>query len=65
MGDGLSLVLQQEVLRGQELHICRHARGISHLLFTNDTLLLLHAVDDQARVIKELLHLYERCTGQY
>jgi hypothetical protein len=41
VADGLSRILQDEVSRGalHELHVCRHAPGISHLLFADDTLI--------------------------
>jgi hypothetical protein len=45
----------------QELHICRRAPGISHLLFMDDTLLFLEAKEDQTLLIREALRLYERC----
>jgi hypothetical protein len=43
VADGLSKILQYEVERGalHELKICRNAPSISHLLFTDDTLLFL------------------------
>jgi hypothetical protein len=47
-----------------ELHICRNALGISHLLFADDTLLFLEATEDQAILVNDLLHLYEKSTGQ-
>jgi hypothetical protein len=47
-----------------ELHICRNALGISHLLFADDTLLFLEVTEDQAILVNDLLHLYEKSTGQ-
>jgi hypothetical protein len=66
VADGLSNLLQNEINHGhlQELHICRRASGISHLLFANDTLLFMHASDEQVRVIRRVLANYERSTGQ-
>jgi hypothetical protein len=66
VADGLSKLLQQEVrLKNlHELHICQKAPGISHLLFLNDTLLFLEAIESQAEVINRVLRPYERCTGQ-
>jgi hypothetical protein len=64
--DGLSQILQQEVHPGvlKEVHICRRAPGISHLLFADDMLLFVQAEEEQAIVIKNALRLYERYTGQ-
>lgn len=48
----------------QELHICRSAPGVSHLLFADDTLLSFKATVEQATQVKDVLHTYARCTGQ-
>jgi hypothetical protein len=47
-----------------ELKICRRAVGVSHLLFTDDTMLFLEASEQQARTMDKVLRMYERCTGQ-
>jgi hypothetical protein len=66
VADGLSRLLQHEVNSGalHELHICRRAPGISHLLFADDSLLFLKSTEDQANVINSVLRTYEQCTGQ-
>jgi hypothetical protein len=66
VADGLLKLLQHEVGQGMlhELHVCRRAPGISHLLFADDTLLFLEAKVDQAKIIHEVLRKCERCTGQ-
>jgi hypothetical protein len=66
MVDGLSKLIQEKVQQHhiQEMHMCRQAPGISHLLFADDTLLFLKASEDQALRIKEVLQVYERGTGQ-
>lgn len=46
------------------VHVCRHAPGISHLLFADDTLLFIKAKTEEADVIKEVLSSYESSTGQ-
>jgi hypothetical protein len=38
----------------QELKICRHAPGISHLLFTDDTMLFLGAIEEQSEKVKDV-----------
>jgi hypothetical protein len=64
VADDLSKLIQNQVDQHQlrELHICRIAPGISHLLFADDTMLFIEAFEDQAEVIKGALQLYERCT---
>jgi hypothetical protein len=66
VADGLSKLLQHEVRQGglHELHICRRAPGISHLLFADDTLLFFEASEDQAVLINKVLHRYEEGMGQ-
>nr|XP_040258536.1 uncharacterized protein LOC109764695 [Aegilops tauschii subsp. strangulata] len=46
------------------LKVCRRAPGVSHLLFADDTLLFFKAEEEQARNVKQVLHAYERATGQ-
>jgi hypothetical protein len=57
IADGLSRILQQEVSRGalHELRICHNAPGISLLLFADDTLLFLEAIEDQASLTERAL----------
>jgi hypothetical protein len=66
VADGLSKLIQDQVHQRniEELHICRRAPGISHLLFVDDMLLFIKAIEDQAIRIKEVLLTYERGTGQ-
>jgi hypothetical protein len=66
VADGLSKLISKKVETQalQELHICRGAPGISHLLFADDTMLFFKASVDQANTIKEILDTYTRCTGQ-
>jgi hypothetical protein len=66
VADGLSMLLQNEINQGhlQELHICRRTLRISHLLFADDTLMFMHASEEQAGVIRRVLANYERNTGQ-
>jgi hypothetical protein len=66
VADGLSQLIQRKVQDDalKELHICRGAPGISHLLFADDTLLFFKANPDQAMVVKEIVDTYASCTGQ-
>jgi hypothetical protein len=48
----------------QELHICRRALGIAHLLFADDTLLFMHISDEQTKAIKHVMSTYEKCSDQ-
>jgi glycogen synthase len=47
-----------------ELRICQNVLCISHLLFTNDTLMFMKAIGDWARVVETVSRHYERCTKQ-
>jgi hypothetical protein len=47
-----------------ELNICRNAPDISHLLFADDTLLFLEAIEEEADVVNKMLRCYKRCTSQ-
>jgi hypothetical protein len=66
VADGFSKLLQNEVNQGRlhELHICRRAPGISHLLFADDTLVFMQASQEQTQVVGRVLNLYEKSTGQ-
>jgi hypothetical protein len=66
VADGLSRILQNEVNMGKmkELRISRCGPGISHLLFTDDTLLFMEVSEEQADVVDKALRRYERGTGQ-
>jgi hypothetical protein len=54
--------VQQGNLR--ELHRCRRALGISHLLFADDTLMFFQARKKQAQVVNLVLRRYYVGTGQ-
>jgi hypothetical protein len=66
VADDLSKLLQHEVRQGglHELHICRRAPWISHLLFADDTLLFFEASEDQTVLINKVLRRYEEGTNQ-
>jgi hypothetical protein len=62
VADGLSRILKHEVKNGalHKLWICRCVSGISHLLFTDDTLLFLEVMEEQAEVVNNTLQVYEK-----
>jgi hypothetical protein len=63
VADGLSLLLRHYEGMGQieGLKVCRCAPSITHLLFTDDSLLFFHANMQQATAVKQLLLVFERC----
>jgi hypothetical protein len=65
VADGLSCLIRKEIEDAalQELHICRCAPGVSHLLFADDSLLFFKGSINQATVIKSVLDKYEKGTG--
>ncbi|KAE8773531.1 retrotransposon protein [Hordeum vulgare] len=44
--------------------ICNNAPTVSHLFFADDAVLLMKADQSEAEVLKEILDLYESCSGQ-
>jgi hypothetical protein len=60
VANGLSALLQSEIDAGgiSPIKICRRARGISHLLFADDTLLFFKASCDQAERVKAVIDFY-------
>ena len=65
VAEALSLLLNDACARGvlQEFKLTRRAPGISHLLFTDDSLLFFKGSFDQALEIKNILTVYEKGTG--
>lgn len=64
--DVFSCILQ-DLLCCQKIHrikITKAAPCISHLFFTDDTLLFGHATVDEAKYLQYALQLYERASGQ-
>jgi hypothetical protein len=62
MADGLSRLVQQGNLH--QLHVCQRAPGVSHLLFTEDTLMFMQMNEQHATMVDRVLHQYEQGTGQ-
>lgn len=50
--------------RLQGISICENAPSITHLLFVDDSLLLLKVNDENANCLQHVLQLYEDCSGQ-
>ena len=46
------------------VRICHRAPSISHLLFADDSLILIHATEGDSRELQAILQLYENCSGQ-
>ena len=64
--EGFTSLLQKAVLEGniQGVSICRRAPRISHLLFTNDSLLFCRATYKGTKVVLEILKLYAEASSQ-
>uniref|UniRef100_A0A8I6YKR7 Reverse transcriptase domain-containing protein n=1 Tax=Hordeum vulgare subsp. vulgare TaxID=112509 RepID=A0A8I6YKR7_HORVV len=64
--EGLSALLrhteEQGVLHG--VKICPRAPCVSHLLFADDSMLLIRAQQQEATTLHNILQLYEACSGQ-
>uniref|UniRef100_A0A8I7BB66 Reverse transcriptase domain-containing protein n=1 Tax=Hordeum vulgare subsp. vulgare TaxID=112509 RepID=A0A8I7BB66_HORVV len=64
--EGLSALLrhaeEQGILHG--VKICPRAPCVSHLLFANDSMLLIRAQQQEAAALHGILQLYEACSGQ-
>ena len=46
------------------IKICQVALSISHLLFTDNLLILIHAMEGDAKQLQNILDLYEHCCGK-
>jgi hypothetical protein len=66
VADGLANIFKREVLGGSitPVKVARNSRGISNLLFTDDSLLFFKASREQALAVSKTLTLFQRCTGQ-
>jgi hypothetical protein len=66
VAEGFSSLLHTAVQQGliEGIKICPNAPSVSHLLFANDSLLLLKADCDNATELQCILNHYEACSGQ-
>jgi hypothetical protein len=64
--EGLSALLQEAERDGRiaGVKVCHSAPSVSHLLFTDDSLVLIRANGGDAQHLQDILDLYERCSGQ-
>lgn len=64
--EGFSALLSKAEMEGkmQGIRVCRNAPTVSHLLFADDSLILCKANEENVTHLKEILRIYEECSGQ-
>jgi hypothetical protein len=65
--EGFSALLQEAERDGKIASVnkvCHVAPSVSHLLFTDDSLILIRANGGDAQHLQDILDLYERFSGQ-
>jgi hypothetical protein len=64
--EGLSALLHDAEINGRisGVKICPTAPAVTHLFFADDSILLIKADEEEALALREVLDLYENCSGQ-
>jgi hypothetical protein len=64
--EGFSALLQQAEHEGRiaGVKVCQNAPSVSHLLFADDSLILIRATEGDAKQLQDILDLYESVSGQ-
>jgi len=66
VNEGLSALLQQAESEGkiEGIKICRGAPLVNHLLFADDSLIVMKASSSGAQALKQIICKYELASGQ-
>ena len=66
VAESFSKLIKEAVLNQdlRDLKICRSSPGISHLLFTDDSIMFFQVNRQQATMVKKLISVYESSSGQ-
>jgi hypothetical protein len=64
--EGFSALLNQAERDGsiKGIKVCPRASSVSHLLFADDSLILVRAKEGDAQKLQDILNIYEECSGQ-
>jgi hypothetical protein len=64
--EGFSALLNQVERDGsiKGIKVCPRASSVSHLLFADDSLILVRAKEGDAQKLQDILNIYEECSGQ-
>ena len=64
--EGFSVLLNKAEVEGEleGIRVCQNAPSFNHLLFADDSLVLIKATRESAKSLQNILQLYEVCSGQ-
>jgi hypothetical protein len=64
--EGFSALLHQAESNGslRGIKVCPSAPSVTHILFADDSLILMRAKESDAQTLQNMLNLYEACSGQ-